>query len=511
MFCLLACILAIGEATRRFSPAVAQAPQPVIQARPSRYAIGFYGLLRTYVIPAVQRNINATLLAPNDADGGIDIYWHIYADEGQKDQRQALDRIRADPRTVGLVVEPWTLSGGEASSWHRRRLAKTSRVGPGSSSLRKNDNPWTTLPLPKWLLGELENDHPVVADGKSYSGSVGTHEAGTLSHWRKKKLVSDMIQEGARQLKRRQENNRTATDAYTVVALARSDIVYPVAKGQPLPILFRHFETPKDEDIVIVPEKGDYNGGLQDMFVAGSCNSISKYAQLYAALPGMAANQSLPTTRGSRISHSKSFHRVINFDSEALLLTHLRRSRVRIARTPLVMTAVRTGTFMQHTGPKYSPTALADLLSNQGFPAACSPDVWSKVAGPKAECPICCTNAEASSAWNAATAAAEGENLRRADSDVNASTRQHSLGVCWGAGFFNSFSYTGVESKGSDICKCSRKLDCDLCAPIGAVTRYRCSPLRGMYCVHSHFNHKRHPAKDDCPAPGALQHMLPSS
>jgi hypothetical protein len=239
---------------------VALHPRPT-----SRYALGFYGLLRTFVLDAVQQNINATLIAPNDEDGGIDVYWHLYADDRKQLQRRALDRIRADPRTAGLVVEPWRLGNGEASSWgHRRRLNNNAGSSRDHRNLVDNsNNAWHSLPLPEWVVEELQRDHPLIKEGLSYSGSANIHEAGTLSHWRKKKLVSEMIHEGARRLqKQRGENHSTSREPDSVVALARSDLVYPVARGEPLPVLFRHFETPSnDEDVVVVPEKGDYNRG----------------------------------------------------------------------------------------------------------------------------------------------------------------------------------------------------------------------------------------------------------
>ena len=89
----------------------------------SRYAVGFYGLLRTYVIDAVQKNIHDTLLSPNQEDGGVDVFWHIYADDRERDQRRALNNIRSQPWTAGLVVEPWKFHHGESSSQQQRSLA----------------------------------------------------------------------------------------------------------------------------------------------------------------------------------------------------------------------------------------------------------------------------------------------------------------------------------------------------------------------------------------------------
>ena len=52
------------------------------------------------------------------------------------------------------------------------------------------------------------------------------------------------------------------------------------------------------------------------MFVAGSRGAVSKYSDLYAALPGMAANKTLPTVRGNRIRGSRNFQQVTRCEIE---------------------------------------------------------------------------------------------------------------------------------------------------------------------------------------------------
>ena len=184
------------------------------------------------------------------------------------------------------------------------------------------------------------------------------------------------------------------------------------------------------------------------------------------------------------------------FDSEALLQTHLHRKKIRIARTPLLMTAVRTDEFMKHAKIRYNPTSIAQVLATEGFPAACAPSLWSLVAGSQAECPRCCTQGETEEALQAANETRNASPMRNTSSGPSAPRN-----VCWGAGFWAGFSYTGVEMEAErgGACACRRRLDCDLCTPISAVVHYRCAPLRGMYCVHSNFNHRRHPAKESCP------------
>ena len=212
----------------------------------SRYAVGFYGLLRTYVIDAVQKNIHDTLLSPNQEDGGVDVFWHIYADDRERDQRRALNNIRSQPWTAGLVVEPWRFHHGESSS-HQER----SPASPNPSSVTRDNSLCAKLPLPSWLLAEFRRDHPIILNGSSYGGSIGYNEAGILSHWRKKKLLCDLITTASSKKK----------TEYSVVVVSRSDVIYGVARGQPLPIHFRHFEIARNESVLVVPEKGDYLNG----------------------------------------------------------------------------------------------------------------------------------------------------------------------------------------------------------------------------------------------------------
>ena len=128
------------------------------------------------------------------------------------------------------------------------------------------------------------------------------------------------------------------------------------------------------------------------------------------------------------------------FDSEALLQTHLHRKKIRIARTPLLMTAVRTDEFMKHAKIRYNPTSIAQVLATEGFPAACAPSLWSLVAGSQAECPRCCTQGETEEALQAANETRNASPMRNTSSGPSAPRN-----VCWGAGFWAGFSYTGVE------------------------------------------------------------------
>ena len=63
----------LAEKTTSSSGNAATADTTMRPRPTSRYAIGFYGMLRSYAMEELRSNINATILAPNEADGGIDV------------------------------------------------------------------------------------------------------------------------------------------------------------------------------------------------------------------------------------------------------------------------------------------------------------------------------------------------------------------------------------------------------------------------------------------------------
>ena len=185
-----------------------------------------------------------------------------------------------------------------------------------------------------------------------------------------------------------------------------------------------------------------------------------------------------------------------SFHSESLLQVHLRRERLKIARTPLLMTVVRTSSYMKDVkadSVRYDAFKVAEVLAKRGFPDACS-TVWSFVGGPRARCPHCCTIIETDNAVNVAKSGS------------------FDVAVCWGISssdyLENQFSYTGVEVESNSTCSCKRRVVCDLCTPIESVFNYRCSPFRDIHCIHSDFNHKKHPDKKSCPLERQQRHLL---
>ena len=532
----------LAEKTTSSSGNAATADTTMRPRPTSRYAIGFYGMLRSYAMEELRSNINATILAPNEADGGIDVYWHIYADEEDDAQREALEFIRADPRTAALVVEPWGINRGESSSWQ-----ESFPTGPGLPS--RKEHAWESVEAPSWLIKDMKRRHPLLAQGKAYI-KVGAHEMGILSHWRKVELVANLIRQGHAQLK---AGERSApSPGYAAAALSRSDVLYAVADGSPVHTLFRHFEVDESEGaVVIIPEKGDWEGGIHDWFVAGSVRAVWRYARLYSMLPSLVSLPEEPRKESTleRGEEKARYYKELTketldyewrdekkankaalpnsqpnsirrFHSETLLYGHLVRQKLRIARIPLMSTVIRTDQFMKKTsghGDHFSPSSIAHVLATDGFPAMCKQlDVWHRATGPRTECPKCCSADEIAQALKTISSS-----LGTTTSTKNASASSETIASCWGRTVGRRFSYVGVQeqalardeygSTDPPPCTCTSGLQCDLCAPIAKATTYRCniSP-RGSICTHSNFNHLPAPQLSQCPR-STVTLALPSS
>ena len=331
-----------------------------------RFALGFAGMLRSYTLPEVRANVEQSLVAPNVDDGGVDVFWHVYADPADAQQNATLDIIRKHPQTRGLVIEPWTLQGGESSFWDKE------------TNLQKS--------FPAYVLADFKNTQPIIAQGKHYimearSGPRGrccrivsdaVVEGKILSQWRKKSLVYDLIKQQVLQ-------HRNGVE-YSVVAITRSDVMFPVVSGKTVGIKFRHFEG----NFLTLPDKGDFHNGLPDLFAAGDASSMAAYAGLYKALPQL----NLP--QASVLDMHQGRIKINDFKSEAINRANLDQAGVKVARTPLVMTAIRTEQFMRNTIMKfsYNPGATASKIAKEGYPALCKDrEFWSQIAGPRAECP----------------------------------------------------------------------------------------------------------------------------
>lgn len=423
----------------------------------SRFALGFAGMLRSYTLPELRANVESALVAPNVEDGGIDVFWHVYADPTDAQQNATLEIIRKHPQTVGLVIEPWIIQGGESSFWDKE------------TNLQRS--------FPAYVLEDFKKTQPILAQGQHYimearSGPRGrccqivsdaVVEGKILSQWRKKSLVYDLI-------KRHVLQQRHGLD-YSVVAIARSDVMFPVVSGKTVAIRFRHFEG----NFLTLPDKGDFHDGLPDLFAAGDPLSVAVYAGLYRALPRLKLPQA------SVLDMHKGRIKINDFKSEAINRANLDQAGIKVARTPLVMTAIRTEQFMRNTilNSLYDPRIAASKIGEEGYPRLCKDrGFWSQIAGPRAECPTCCSLDEIQLGIEKA---------------LNEKAHHPQSVLCWGGEFFAKSSYIGVlDNANMTECRCVHHLHCDICAPIAHVTQYRCNKFRGMYCMRSHFNHRPH-------------------